>query len=123
MIVLVNALVLFPALAEPPPAEDAADISLEVAVPALGIEAREIHCASPTPVVAGIPSAGALTAQIRLRRDVVRLVTVSDTDPGLEWMAPCFERELTAVDWPWSGGRHRIALEVSPAAADEPVDE
>ncbi len=89
-------------------------IVTEPAVPGLA----RVAC-TPTPAaLPELPGSGALTVRLVLRRHRVSVVTVSETDPGLAWMTPCVERELTSMEWPWRRGRHEVSLTVT-ATDDE----
>jgi len=79
-----------------------------------GLDLRVCAAQPPPPQVALPAEAAAMTFQIVLRRDRVRLVTVSEAEPGLEWLTPCLERELASFEWPWRRGKYDVTLEVQP---------
>ena len=79
-----------------------------------GLDLRVCAAQSPPPRAAPPAETAALTFQVVLRRDRVRAVTLSDVEPGLEWLTPCLERELTSFEWPWRRGKHDVTLEVQP---------
>ena len=57
---------------------------------------------------------GAARLQVVLRRGQVKVVTTTSISEGLEWMAPCLERQLAEWSWPVKRGRFAVPLTVEP---------
>ncbi|MCB9763680.1 MAG: hypothetical protein H6739_28180 [Alphaproteobacteria bacterium] len=77
--------------------------------------------AAKGPKVTSWPS-GQVVLQVKVRRGAVTVVTTSSTDPGLEWLQPCLERELAEVTWPVQRGELEVPLEVEAATPEDKAE-
>lgn len=66
--------------------------------------------AASAPVQPARATSGAVELRVTLKRGKVRLVTATTVDPGLEWLAPCLERQLAAHAWPLKQGVLRVPV-------------
>ena len=56
---------------------------------------------------------GQVRLQLTFRKGKVSLVTVTETQPSLDWVTPCLKRELAAVEWDIKKGRAEVPVTVS----------
>lgn len=61
---------------------------------------------------------GEITFQITVRRGKASLAVANTTEPGLEWIEPCLQKELVHVDWRVRRGEFQVPvmIEAAPAA-------
>lgn len=139
-----RSLLLFLALAAPAwadPPEDAAASDVAAAPPAeappagvrlsLGTIESVIHkerveprslelapCATLPPERAPNPAAGTLVLQVVVRKGRADFVTVASADPGVEWLAPCLQRQLATVEWPTKRDTVTVPVTLEAASSD-----
>ena len=71
------------------------------------------------------PEDGRVLLQLKLRKGKATLVTVTEVDKGLDWLTPCLERELAAVEWPIRKAKLEVPFHVTedtPSAAAPPPE-
>lgn len=69
-----------------------------------------VAVAASAPAQPARATAGAVELRVTLKRGQVRLVTATTVDPGLEWVAPCLERQLAAHAWPLDRGVLKVPI-------------
>lgn len=107
---------------EPPP-EASSAVSLEVSPmqflslkdapqPALSFD----RCIAMTPPASAAgrtnPPDGQLVFQIKIRRGRIAVSSLASADQGLDFLTPCLQRELAAVEWPVKRAKGEVEVTI-----------